>query len=53
MRLPQSGEPGPSIYIPQEQGVPVIPPGTWFPVITSGRENQKGLDIKTLTDRQS
>jgi hypothetical protein len=30
-RLPQLGGPGPRIYIPQEQGVPVIPPGTWFP----------------------
>jgi hypothetical protein len=27
-RLPQSGGPGPHIYIPQEQGGPVIPPGT-------------------------
>jgi hypothetical protein len=25
-RLPQPGEPGPRIYIPQEQGGPVIPP---------------------------
>jgi hypothetical protein len=28
--LPQPGEPGPRIYIPQEQGGPVIPPGTGF-----------------------
>jgi hypothetical protein len=27
-RLPQTGGPGPHIYIPQEQGVPVLPPGT-------------------------
>jgi hypothetical protein len=27
-RLPQPGEPGPCIYIPQEQGGPVITPGT-------------------------
>jgi hypothetical protein len=27
-RLPQPGGPGPHIYIPQEQGGPVIPPGT-------------------------
>jgi hypothetical protein len=27
-RLPQPGGPGPRIYIPQEQGGPVIPPGT-------------------------
>jgi hypothetical protein len=25
------GGPGPRIYIPQEQGGPVIPPGTGFP----------------------
>jgi hypothetical protein len=30
-RLPQSGGPGPRIYIPQEQGGPVIPPGIGFP----------------------
>jgi hypothetical protein len=29
--LPQPGGPGPRIYIPQEQGSPVIPPGTGFP----------------------
>jgi hypothetical protein len=28
LRHPQSGGPGPRIYIPQEQGGPVIPPGT-------------------------
>jgi hypothetical protein len=31
MRLPQPGEPGPCIYIPQEQGGSVIPPVTGFP----------------------
>jgi hypothetical protein len=31
LRLPQPGGPGPCIYIPQEQGGPVIPPGTGFP----------------------
>jgi hypothetical protein len=30
-RLPQPGGPGPCIYIPQEQGSPVILPGTGFP----------------------
>jgi hypothetical protein len=30
MRLPQLGEPGPRIYIPQEQGGRVMPPGTGF-----------------------
>jgi hypothetical protein len=29
-RLPQPGGPRPHIYIPQEQGGPVIPPGTVF-----------------------
>jgi hypothetical protein len=29
--FPQPGVPGPRIYIPQEQGGPVIPPRTWFP----------------------
>jgi hypothetical protein len=31
-RIPQLGGPGPYIYIPQEQGGPVIPPGTGFPL---------------------
>jgi hypothetical protein len=31
LRLPQSGGPGPRIYIPQEQGGSVITPGTGFP----------------------
>jgi hypothetical protein len=30
MRLPQPGGPGPRIHIPQEQGGPVISPGTGF-----------------------
>jgi hypothetical protein len=30
-RLSQPGRPGPHICIPQEQGDPVIPPGTGFP----------------------
>jgi hypothetical protein len=32
LRLPQHGGPGPRIYIPQEQGGPVIPPSTGFPL---------------------
>jgi hypothetical protein len=32
---PQPGGPGPCIYIPQEQGGPVIPPGTVFPFVAS------------------
>jgi hypothetical protein len=31
LRLPQPGGPDPLIYIPQEQGGLVIPPGTGFP----------------------
>jgi hypothetical protein len=31
LRLPKPGGPGPYIYIPQEQGGPVIPLGTGFP----------------------
>jgi hypothetical protein len=31
LRLPQPGGPSPRIYIPQEQGGPVITPGTGFP----------------------
>jgi hypothetical protein len=32
VRLPQPGGPGSLIYIPQEQGGPVISPGTEFPL---------------------
>jgi hypothetical protein len=32
LRLPQPGGPGARTYIPQEQGGPVIPPGTEFPL---------------------
>jgi hypothetical protein len=35
LRLPQPGGPGPCIYIPQEQGGPVIPPGTAYSTIFS------------------
>jgi hypothetical protein len=31
---PQPGGPGSRIYIPQEQGGPVIPPGTGFPFLS-------------------
>jgi hypothetical protein len=31
LRLPQPGGPDPRIYIPQERGGPVKPPGTGFP----------------------
>jgi hypothetical protein len=32
LRLPKPGGPGSRIYSPQEQGGPVIPPGTGFPL---------------------
>jgi hypothetical protein len=32
-RLQQPGQPDPRTYIPQEQGGPVIPPGTGFPFL--------------------
>jgi hypothetical protein len=35
LRIPQPGGEGPCIYIPQEQGGPVIPPSTWFPLYSS------------------
>jgi hypothetical protein len=34
LRLPQPGGPGPRIYIPQEQGGLVIPPGTGLPLLS-------------------
>jgi hypothetical protein len=35
LRLPEPGGPGPCIFIPQEQGGPVIPLGTgyWFDIL--------------------
>jgi hypothetical protein len=33
LRLPQPGGPGPRIYFPQEQGGPVIPPGTGYRLV--------------------
>jgi hypothetical protein len=35
LRLPQPGGPGPCIYVPQEQGGPVIPLGPGFPFVAS------------------
>jgi hypothetical protein len=46
LRLPQPGRPSPRIYIPQEQGGPVISPGTWF------LTNRK-LKLKLIYDRRS
>jgi hypothetical protein len=37
LRLRQPGGPGSCIYIPQEQGGPVIPPGTTFPLSLTTR----------------
>jgi hypothetical protein len=34
-KLPEPGEPGPHIYIPQEQGGPVIPPRTGYLFVAS------------------
>jgi hypothetical protein len=34
LKLPQCRGPGSHIYIPQEQGGPVIPPGTGFPLLS-------------------
>jgi hypothetical protein len=36
LTLYQPGGPGPRTYIPQEQGGPVIPPGTGWPSYTPG-----------------
>jgi hypothetical protein len=44
LRLPQPGRPGSRIYIPQEQGGPVIPPGTGLVPL---------LKLKFIYDRQS
>jgi hypothetical protein len=38
LRLPQLGGPGSRIYFPQEQGGPVIPPGTGFPLVGNDSE---------------
>jgi hypothetical protein len=47
LRLPQLGGPGPHIYIPQEQGGPVIPPGTVFSFVTSYNSQGYSGDILT------
>jgi hypothetical protein len=51
LRLPQLGGPGPHIYIPQEQSVPVIPPGTGFPFVASYDSQGCGGGILTPTTR--
>jgi hypothetical protein len=47
MRLPQPREPGPCTYIPQEQGGPVIIPGTGFPFVASYDSQGYGGGILT------
>jgi hypothetical protein len=47
LRLPQPGGPGPRINIPQEQGGPVIPPGTGFPFVASYDSQECGGGILT------
>jgi hypothetical protein len=51
-RLPQLGGPGPRIYIPQEQGGPVIPPGTGFPFVASYDSQDSGGGILTCLHRE-
>jgi hypothetical protein len=46
-RLPQSGGPDPGIYIPQEQGGPVIPPGTGLPFVAFYDSQGYGGGIRT------
>jgi hypothetical protein len=45
LRLLQPGRPGPRIYIPQEQGGPVIAPGTEFPFCRLLRQQSYGERI--------
>jgi hypothetical protein len=47
LRLPQPVGPGPCIYIPHEQGGPVIPPGTGFPFFVSYNSQGCGGGILT------
>jgi hypothetical protein len=50
LRLPQPGGPDSRIYIPQEQGGPVIPPGHWVPFpspfTTRGDYTENGLSLR-------
>jgi hypothetical protein len=49
-RLPQPGGPGPRIYIPQEQGGPVIPPGTGVPLKTISSQSYKKCSLFLIGD---
>jgi hypothetical protein len=44
---PPTWRAGPCIYIPQEQGGPVIPPGTGFPFVASYGSHGSGGGILT------
>jgi hypothetical protein len=52
LRLPQPGGPGSRIYIPQEQGGPVMPLGTGFPLcrllrlVSDGLQGYGGVQVK-------
>jgi hypothetical protein len=47
-RLPQPGGPGPRIYIPQEQGGPVLSPGTGFPSSSPPATSRATVEIFKL-----
>jgi hypothetical protein len=49
LRLPQPGGPGSRIYIPREQGGPVIPSGTGFVVLTEASTTYISVDILRRT----
>jgi hypothetical protein len=46
-RFPQPGGPGPLMYIPQDRGDPVIPPGTGFPYVACYDSQGYGGGIPT------
>jgi hypothetical protein len=48
LRLPKLGGPDPRIYIPQEQGGPVIPLGTGLPFVASYDSQGYGGSILTI-----
>jgi hypothetical protein len=48
MRLPQPGGPGSHIYIPQEQGDPVISLGTGFPLRLTGLWSQSKVQVQVI-----
>jgi hypothetical protein len=51
LRLPQPGGPGSRIYIPQEQGSPVIPPGTGFEPLIIRKTYMSGLLKNKLNNK--